>query len=98
MWAPSLHTQDTRTSFPQALVLYRERWLMLGLFCLLTALSGMIWIQFSPIANICEVYFRTSDLAVDSMSTVYMLVYVPGSTPLVGPLRLKQRPLCGRSH
>ena len=49
----------------------------------------MMWIQYASVLNICQAYFRTSALAIDWLSMVYMAVYIPV------PLR-SLRPRCVR--
>ena len=65
------------------LVLYPRRWLMLLLFCLLSCVNGAMWIQFASVANICQSYYGTTALAIDWLSMIYMLIYIPGMAPAV---------------
>jgi len=65
------------------LVLYPRRWLMLLLFCLLSCVNGAMWIQFASVANIVQSYYGTTALAIDWLSMIYMLIYIPGMAPAV---------------
>ena len=60
------------------IVLYRQRWLMLLLFCVLSALNGCMWIQFASVADLCRGYFGQSALAIDGFSMAYLITYIPG--------------------
>ena len=44
---------------------------MLLLFCLLSCVNGMMWIQFASVANIARGYFGVSALAIDWLSMIY---------------------------
>ncbi|XP_071112995.1 choline/ethanolamine transporter flvcr2a-like isoform X2 [Haliotis cracherodii] len=64
---------------------FKKRWLMLGLFCLYSFSNSFQWIHLNIIANVILRYYNTSlpgdtlqqETAVDWLSMVYMLAYVP---------------------
>ncbi|XP_046583306.1 feline leukemia virus subgroup C receptor-related protein 2-like isoform X4 [Haliotis rubra] len=64
---------------------FKRRWLMLGLFCLYSFSNSFQWIHLNIIANVILRYYNTSlpgdtlqqETAVDWLSMVYMLAYVP---------------------
>ncbi|CDW54237.1 feline leukemia virus subgroup C [Trichuris trichiura] len=57
--------------------LYRRRWLILTIFCLLSMSNSFSWIQYSIISNIITSYYNVSYVAVDWTSLIYMVAYVP---------------------
>ncbi|RYG57167.1 MFS transporter [archaeon] len=58
---------------------YPRRWAILAVFCCLTALSAFMWICFSPIFATAQTRYAASTLDINSISMVYMIVYLPGS-------------------
>ncbi|XP_056283492.1 feline leukemia virus subgroup C receptor-related protein 1 [Pseudoliparis swirei] len=57
--------------------LYRRRFAVLAVFGLCSLVNSFQWIQYSIIANVFSRYFGVSSLAVDWLSVVYMVAYVP---------------------
>ena len=55
---------------------YWWRWVVLGVFGSILAISNTIWITFGPIADVMRCYYGVSDFWVNSLSMVYMLVYI----------------------
>ncbi|XP_046583268.1 feline leukemia virus subgroup C receptor-related protein 1-like [Haliotis rubra] len=76
---------------------YLRRWLMLTLFCSFSVTSAYQWIHLNIIANIVVRYYNSSlpgdslqqETAVDWLSLVYMLVYVPTIIPAMMLLNSK---------
>ena len=61
----------------QVYQLYRSRWIMLLLFSSISFSNAMMWITYSPIARLVMEYYSINTLTLNSMSLVYMIVYVP---------------------
>ncbi|XP_066272055.1 heme transporter FLVCR1-like [Branchiostoma lanceolatum] len=57
--------------------LYKRRWFMLLLFSSYSLSNAFQWIHYSVISNIIVRYYSVSILAVDWLSMVYMLAYIP---------------------
>ncbi|TNN39198.1 Feline leukemia virus subgroup C receptor-related protein 1 [Liparis tanakae] len=57
--------------------LYRRRFAVLAVFGLCSLVNAFQWIQYSIIANVFSRYYGVSSLAVDWLSIVYMVAYVP---------------------
>ncbi|XP_072180733.1 choline/ethanolamine transporter flvcr2a-like [Diadema setosum] len=57
--------------------IYKRRWVMLGIFCLLSLSNAFQWIQFAVIGNVLVEYYDVGYLAIDWTSMIYMLVYIP---------------------
>eukprot|EP01135_Chromosphaera_perkinsii_P004172 Nk52_evm79s270 gene=Nk52_evmTU79s270 len=66
------------TASDDGMVLYKRRWAMLAMFCLLTWSSAFLWITFAPISTIVEEYYGVGSGDVNWMSMLYMLTYLPG--------------------
>ncbi|XP_022079069.1 feline leukemia virus subgroup C receptor-related protein 2-like isoform X2 [Acanthaster planci] len=69
-------------SSPKSLVsieprVYKRRWFMLAVFCLVSLTNAAQWIQYAIIGNVVREYYSVSYLAVDWLSMVYMLAYIP---------------------
>eukprot|EP00112_Aurelia_sp_Birch-Aquarium-sp1_P002323 Seg1254.8 transcript_id=Seg1254.8/GoldUCD/mRNA.D3Y31 product="Feline leukemia virus subgroup C receptor-related protein 2" protein_id=Seg1254.8/GoldUCD/D3Y31 len=56
--------------------LYRRRWMVLGIFSLVSMMNEIIWISLSSISNIVQEYYQVSSLAVDWLSMIYLLLFM----------------------
>ena len=65
-----LLASDTRTE------VFKRRWLILAIFCLLSFSNAGQWISFAPISNIVHQYYQVSLFAVNCLSMIYMAVYI----------------------
>ena len=59
----------------ETLVVYKSRWLALGVFMLHMISNNAIWITFSPIASIVQCYYEVSLFWINALSWIYMLTY-----------------------
>lgn len=59
------------------LKLYKARWTMLAVYMVYSMANAVHWIQYSIISNITVKFYDVSSFAVDTTSTIYMIVYVP---------------------
>ena len=55
---------------------YWWRWVVLAVFSLNLGMNNLQWISFGPVANVVTCYYGISNFWVNSLSMVYMLVYV----------------------
>ncbi|XP_026789510.1 feline leukemia virus subgroup C receptor-related protein 2 [Pangasianodon hypophthalmus] len=62
--------------------LYRRRWLIVLLFSSYSLCNAYQWIQYGIINNIFMQFYSVSAFAVDWMSMVYMLTYIPFVFPV----------------
>jgi FLVCR family MFS transporter 7 len=60
---------------------YTRRWFMLAMVVLTTISNVMMWISFSPIADIAEQYYHTSSTVIDVLSTTFLINFVVLSIP-----------------
>lgn len=58
---------------------YASRFLLLLLFALSSAANAFLWISFAPIFSLAQDWFRVSAWAVNFLSLVFMILYLPGS-------------------
>jgi fucose permease len=58
---------------------YASRFLLLLLFALSSAANAFLWISFAPIFSLAQDWFSVSAWAVNSLSLVFMILYLPGS-------------------
>lgn len=65
--------QDEREPLIRA---YWWRWVVLAVFVLNLAVNNAIWITFGPIADVIGCYYNISDFWVNSLSMIYMVVYI----------------------
>lgn len=61
---------------PKEYTIYTRRWLVLGLYVLSTAFNGLMWLQYSVIADIIMDYYNIGSTWVDMTSLVFMISYV----------------------
>jgi hypothetical protein len=66
-------------SGPQQFTTYRYRWFVLLQFCLLGLVNQLQWITFGPITTISAGYLGVSNEAINMLSLIFMLTYIPGS-------------------
>eukprot|EP00977_Amphora_coffeiformis_P024035 scaffold14974_cov195-Amphora_coffeaeformis.AAC.42 len=59
------------------LVVYASRWWMLLVYALSTATSAILWITFSPVADLTQTYYNVDTAHVNGLSIVFMGAYVP---------------------
>ncbi len=57
--------------------LYCRRFAVLAVFSLYSLVNAFQWIQYSIITNIFMDYYNVSSIAIDWLSVVYMVAYVP---------------------
>lgn len=81
---PEAFHGDQAELVPRADVkLYRRRWVMLFLFSATSASNGFMWLQYSSISNIFARFYNTDSLAVDWLSMIYLLTYIPLILPVL---------------
>ncbi|XP_069564053.1 solute carrier family 49 member A3 [Brachyistius frenatus] len=56
---------------------YKRRWFVLLLLCLLNCSNAMIWITFAPVADQSAEYLRVTLADINWLSVVYMVVAIP---------------------
>lgn len=56
---------------------FLQRWLILAIFCCYSMTNAAQWIQYSVISNIIVDYYGESTIAVNWLSMIYMLAYIP---------------------
>ncbi|XP_041926335.1 feline leukemia virus subgroup C receptor-related protein 2-like isoform X4 [Alosa sapidissima] len=61
---------------------YRRRWIMLFLFSAYSASSAFMWLQYGIVGNIFTRFYSIDNMALDWLSMIYLLTYVP----LIGPV------------
>lgn len=70
----------TPTDVPSYQVVSR-RWGVLAAFCLSNAMNAFLWICFAPVVYFTESYFNVSITAVNMLSLVFMIIYIPVVVP-----------------
>lgn len=58
------------------------RWVVLAVFCVITAVMQMQWLTFAPIARDARAMYGVSGFAIDLLSLVFMVVFLIGSIPV----------------
>ncbi|KAL3863356.1 hypothetical protein ACJMK2_005114 [Sinanodonta woodiana] len=56
---------------------YKWRWFILFVICILNFSNAMIWITFSPIADSTIVFFKIDSLQLNMLSLVYLIASIP---------------------
>ncbi|XP_075681646.1 solute carrier family 49 member A3 isoform X2 [Rhinoderma darwinii] len=57
--------------------LYKKRWLILLVVCLLNSSNAMLWISFAPVADLTASYLKCSLDTVNYLSLVYLVISIP---------------------
>ncbi|XP_053701773.1 feline leukemia virus subgroup C receptor-related protein 2 isoform X1 [Synchiropus splendidus] len=63
--------------------LYKRRWVMLFLFSAFSMSNAFMWLQYSIINNIFMRFYGISALAIDWLSMIYFLTYIPLILPVM---------------
>lgn len=63
--------------------LYHRRWLMLFLFSAVSASNAFMWLQYGIISNIFMGFYNIDSLAIDWLSMIYLLTYIPLILPVL---------------
>lgn len=63
--------------------LYHRRWLMLFLFSALSASNAFMWLQYGIISNIFIRFYNIDSMAIDWLSMIYLLTYIPLILPVL---------------
>ncbi|XP_008281093.1 choline/ethanolamine transporter flvcr2a isoform X2 [Stegastes partitus] len=63
--------------------LYKRRWAMLFLFSAYSTSNGFMWLQYSIISNIFMRFYGIDSLAIDWLSMIYCLTYIPLILPVM---------------
>ncbi|KAL7872616.1 hypothetical protein SRHO_G00075990 [Serrasalmus rhombeus] len=61
--------------------LYTRRWIMLLLFSFCSTSNALMWLQYGIISNIFMRFYSVDALAIDWLSMIFMLTYVPLIVP-----------------
>ncbi len=69
--------------------LHRRRWLILCLFSSYSLCNAFQWIQYGIINNIFMKFYNVSSFAIDWLSMIYMLTYIPFIFPVAWLLERK---------
>ncbi|XP_026173895.1 choline/ethanolamine transporter flvcr2b isoform X4 [Mastacembelus armatus] len=62
---------------------YHRRWLMLFLFSSVSASNAFMWLQYDVISNIFMNFYNIGSLAIDWLSMIYLLTYIPLILPVL---------------
>lgn len=63
--------------------LHHRRWLMLFLFSAVSASNAFMWLQYSIISKIFMRFYNIDSLAIDWLSMIYLLTYIPLILPVL---------------
>ncbi|XP_042074167.1 feline leukemia virus subgroup C receptor-related protein 2 isoform X3 [Haplochromis burtoni] len=69
--------------------LYKRRWMIVFLFSSYSLINAYQWIQYAIISNIIMKFYKVEAFAVDWLSMVYMLTYIPFIFPVTWLLDIK---------
>ncbi|XP_061747533.1 solute carrier family 49 member A3-like [Nerophis ophidion] len=77
---------------------YKKRWFVLSLLCLLNCSNAMLWLTFAPVADQSAQYLKVSLNAINWLSVVYIVVAIPlsfGATWMLDIVGLRATMLLG---
>lgn len=66
--------------------LYKRRWLMLFTFSVYSMSNAFMWLQYGIISNIFMRFYNIGTLAIDWLSMIYFLTYIPFILPVMWAL------------
>lgn len=73
---PTKGSKNLTECSSKTFVLYKQRWVVLVIFSLISMTNEIIWISLSSITSIVKDYYGVSYVAVNWLSMIYMLFYV----------------------
>ncbi|KAM9708396.1 choline/ethanolamine transporter flvcr2a isoform 1-T2 [Menidia menidia] len=80
-------TVNTAHFFPlMETKLYKRRWAMLLLFCIYSMSNAFMWLQYGIISNIFMGFYKIDPMAIDWLSMIYFLTYIPLILPVMWTL------------
>ncbi|XP_062985172.1 solute carrier family 49 member A3 [Elgaria multicarinata webbii] len=62
---------------PSSFKVYKRRWFLLAVLCLLNCSNAMLWLTFAPVADITAKQFHTSMDMVNWLTIVYLVISIP---------------------
>ncbi len=62
--------------------LYGYRWVVLAIFMFVNITIQILWITYAPITGIAASYYGVTDLQIGFLSMVFMIAFIPLSTPV----------------
>ncbi|KAG9336471.1 hypothetical protein JZ751_002818 [Albula glossodonta] len=68
---------------PPETKLYKRRWVMLFLFSAYSMSNAFMWLQYGIISNIFMHFYNIDPFAIDWLSMIYMLTYIPFIIPVM---------------
>ncbi|XP_036397992.1 feline leukemia virus subgroup C receptor-related protein 2 isoform X2 [Megalops cyprinoides] len=75
---------ETTQLAPQSMTkLYKRRWIMLFLFSSYSMSNAFMWLQYGIISNIFMRFYNIDTFAIDWLSMIYMLTYIPLIVPVM---------------
>ena len=75
---------DTAQNFPlMETKLYKRRWAMLFIFSSYSMSNAFMWLQYGIISNIFMRFYGIDTLAIDWLSMIYFLTYIPLILPVM---------------
>lgn len=82
--AEQIECKDFSPEAPQECTtrLYKRRWVIVFLFSSYSLCNAFQWIQYGIINNIFMHFYSVSSFAIDWMSMIYMLTYIPFIFPV----------------
>eukprot|EP00823_Brevimastigomonas_motovehiculus_P002788 TRINITY_DN165_c1_g1_i1.p1 TRINITY_DN165_c1_g1~~TRINITY_DN165_c1_g1_i1.p1 ORF type:complete len:688 (-),score=173.64 TRINITY_DN165_c1_g1_i1:276-2339(-) len=60
---------------PPSIMIYKHRWFVLFLYCVLAMVNNAVCFTFAPIANKANDYYR-DDIPLDTLVTIYFITYI----------------------
>lgn len=63
--------------------LYKRRWVMLFIFSVYSMSNSFMWLQYSIISNIFTRFYNTDTMAIDWLSMIYFVTYIPLILPVM---------------
>jgi FLVCR family feline leukemia virus subgroup C receptor-related protein len=63
----------------EELIVYPKRWVVLGIFSLMTFANQALWVTFVPISDVAAEYLSATTTQVNWLSIVWLVLYLPGT-------------------
>ena len=56
--------------------LYKYRWVVLGIYILISIVIEIQWLTFAPVASAARAYYKATSLQIDLLSMLYMIIFI----------------------
>lgn len=73
----------------EPLRLYKQRWIVLTVLCLINATNQMLWLSYAPVADVASIFFGEDNDSINYLSLVFLISLVLLGLPTIWLIDVK---------